>query len=696
MAVNLNNIFSFSSTNGGKPPESQAPGKSKNDYIPDEEKTSQLKSLFGGLQTGSKKPKSFFLTSEGLGLFKTEESGDPATRRLVGGYSNPRRLKQSLNFIGFISENLVVVLEKIALQEDDPKPFLELQLQGPVDFELTDEFLSIEDKGTSLLLNVREKKLIFKRPLAPEDKGTGIGRPILCKTQLAFYHLSSSVSIQRYDRVPHPSGKSQAKTPPTPVSHTAKEILQEQLALESFLGPEFRQEEEITLPKGFKVTSAYVAADDRLLLMILSKKTLLCLSSRLKPEGEFVLTEEDVHEAVIKVSPDGKNALILLTNFFDATHRSYYGQNSLFLLAVREAKLAKVPVVTGAIHNFMWSKNGEEFLAFSGDMPTHAIFYNQFGEPKIELGVLYANFAKFSPDRKYLAVGATGNLTSPLLIYDNAQLKIVAEVKPIIGAKFKWLPDSRRFTFSTCQAKLKVDNQVAMFRLTGEPLTRLNLADGQLFESLYCWEGTTEKDVKFHVEPEVEKPVKARKIMNLKTTEDNNLIFKKESREIKFISEAHINEVNEEIAKEQRLRDEEAKAKAKAKQEKEAAPKVVLLQKGANFGLARPKPEDDAEGKEAQKKAKSIRREQKGGNVDSSVDPNGKEDPERPKKKRASRVKKDGEKGEGDAQGSAAPDDEEPAPTKSSSKAPKKSPKKGKPKKAGPSPLGDLLAPPKE
>lgn len=611
MAVNLGNIFNLAAVSSPLSDSSNNKPTQKKELLADEEKTNALKSLVGVMPKGAFKPKSYLLTSEGIGLFKTEETGNPSTKRRIGEYTQVKKMTQSHSYLAFLSENKLVVFEKMALQDENPKAYLEVPVQSVSDFEINDEFLTIEDKNAALLVGLREKKLVFKGSQTNDDKCKGIGKPILCKTELAFFHFSSSGSINRYGRLVTPGQKS---LPPTTENLPPIANLDSQLSQETYLSPDFQLQEEISLPKGFKISSVNLADNDRLLLLILTKKLILVLSKRLKPEGEFPLDIQEVHEAQIKVSPDGKNALFLLTNFFDETLRSYYGENFLYLVGTTEGKLVKVPTVSGPIHNFTWSKNGEEFLVFSGHMPSHAIFYNQFGEPKIELGVLYANFGKFSPDRRYLAVGASGNLSSSLLIYDNQQLKIVSEVKPITGAKFKWLPDSRRFTLSTCQDKLKVDNQVSMFRLTGEQLMKIDYSDGQLIECMYCWEGSAEKDVQFYVEGEgnAEKPVKVKKIMNLKTTDAIENIFKKESREIKFISEVHIAEVNEAIKKAQKVKDEEKESKAKAKGKEEVVPKVVVLQKGANFGLPRvAKVEDEngqGEGRRDDRKSKMGRK----------------------------------------------------------------------------------------
>lgn len=656
MAVNLGNIFSLASGAGSLAGEAPAQAVRTPASVADEEKTRALRSIFGGFQTAAPKPKSYLLTSEGQGLFRTEESGNPATKRRIGDYKEAKRLTQSTHFWAFLCENRVVVFEKVALQEETPTAYLEIPVQSVNDLQLSEDFLAIEDKTASLLVGLRSRRLIFKGVQAIEDRCPGIGKPMVCKSDVAFYIFSASGTIQKYSMAP--TAKPKDATPP-PVPAPAAPVLAEQLAAESFLSPDFRLEEEISLPKGFKISSAHLTANDGLLLLILAKKVVLLLSKWLKPEGEFPLGDQEVHEAQIKVSPDGKNALILLTNFFDESLRSYYGENFLFLLDTKEGKLVRVPTVSGPIHNFTWSKSGGEFLAFSGHMPTYVIFYNQFGEPKIQLGSLYANFGKFSPDRRYLAVGASGNLTSSLLIYDNQQLKIVAEVKPITGAKFKWLPDSRRFTLSTCQDKLKVDNQVSMFRLTGELLTRLDHTDGQLFECMYVWEGTAEKDVQFFGEAEPEKTAKPKKLMNLKTSDALESIIKKESRDIQFISEAHIVEVNEELKRAQKAKEEEVKAKAKP--EKEAAPKVVVLQKGKNFGVPRPKPEEEEGAGEAKKDEKTAKNNRKKSQYDTS----GAQDPDKPKKLTRKQNKTAAPLEGGEAE--APPTEETPAPTSSES-----------------------------
>ena len=104
--------------------------------------------------------------------------------------------------------------------------------------------------------------------------------------------------------------------------------------------------------------------------------------------------------------------------------------------------------------------------------------------------------------------------------------------------------------------------------------------------------------------------------MNLKTDENVSSAFKTESRTVKFIGIAYIEQINDELTKVQKTKDEEiAKNKVIPKTAK------VILSKGGNFGLQKvqkvipEEPEDDV-GVDKQKKKKHITNKKKKLNQD--------------------------------------------------------------------------------
>lgn len=551
-------------------------------------KTNELMSLLK-FQIGEQgSAKSHFLVSERDGLFVIEESGDPKTKRAVGNYQNIKSLNKNTKFFAFICENRVIVYEISALQDEQPKCYLEVTCVNLVGYHLSEEFLHIDDKTSAVLIDIVRKKLVFKGVQAIEDKCQLKCRPIACKTQMSFYHFPAANHIIKYSRLKTPASQNQLlKTSQDPelIMKENMLLIKQIPTLTHYIDSEYRQEEEICLPKSAKITSANLAFNDQLLLLIMSEKMILVLSNTLKPEQEFKLPLKDVHESQIKMSPDKKSALILFTNYFDESARSYYGENFLYLLSLSSGDLKSVPTIIGPVHSVVWTKNSEEFIVFSGHMPAHVLFYNKLCEPKIELGILFANFGKFSPNRRYLAIGASGNLSSSLLIYDNQELKLVSEVKGISGSRFAWLPDSNRFTLVVSQDKLKVENKLSVFNINGELLLNIDYSDGQLFEVAFCGTTKSNPNTTYYAQKDnTERVVKAKRIMNLKTTDTVDSVFKKESREIKFLINDYIDEVNVDLQKKQKEREEEAKAKkeAKAKLKPEVAPKV-LLARGSGF-----------------------------------------------------------------------------------------------------------------
>ena len=239
---------------------------------------------------------------------------------------------------------------------------------------------------------------------------------------------------------------------------------------------------EFRIPKGGVASSVSLTADNGLCILCLSTKVALITDDNLTPIFAIDLPQESFHEAQIQMSKNRQCALVLFTNYLDDSGKSYYGTNRLQLINTHSGKSTDVLTVRGPIHSISWNPNSTEFVAFSGHMPAHSIIYSNFGDSRIQMGVLYANFAKWSPDSKFIAVGGFGSLDTGLSIYDSADLKIVSQVKTEQATSFKWLSDSKRFMMAILFHKLKVANCVRLYSVEGNLLLKLNFSKTQLLE----------------------------------------------------------------------------------------------------------------------------------------------------------------------------------------------------------------------
>ena len=594
MSVNLQNIFSFQTTK----PETFVDNTQSDDV-----RTNELKTLLSVFDFGLKKTQNFFLLSQKEGLFKIAENGDLKTKARLSNHQNCRLLQQTDSFFAFLSEGNLVVFEKWSLQEESPLVYLELTLSSLLSFKISETLLAIDTRSHAILIDLRKKILLFKEKQVLEEKCKVKSRPLICQGDKAFFHFPRGNQIQRYTLGKDYWDKKEERKENT--------SLAESLENDAYLHQSVRLDEEISLPKGFRATSAHLTFENGLLLFLMSKRLLLVLSEFLKPEGEYLLQDEEIHEAQIKLSKDKQKALVLLTNYFDESLKSYYGLNFLFLLDLTAGQPIRVKTITGPIHNILWSQNSEEFIVFSGHMPAHVLFYNRFGEPKLELGIMYANFGKFSPDQKYLVLGASGNLSGNMLIYDNIALKLSAEVKSPSGSKFKWMADSQRFELATCQDRLKVDNCLTLHGVSGKCLMRVDCSESQLNETLFIQNCFSQTALEYNDNSFVEKPKKEKRVLTQRIIDNVISGLKKESREVRYISNQYIDETNLDIARMQLVKDEEAKLH----QKKHKKVGNVVLTKGENFGLSRvPKvilEEYEGEDKEQPKNGKRKKKKSK-------------------------------------------------------------------------------------
>ena len=140
---------------------------------------------------------------------------------------------------------------------------------------------------------------------------------------------------------------------------------------------------------------------------------------------------------------------------------------------------------------------------------------------------------------------------------------------------------------ATCNDRLKVDNILKLFSVTGESLLTIDYSHSKLFDVIYIQMNKQSEDIKyFNTKEEGEKKV-GRRLLNLKV--DENLLngIQRESEEIKFISSDYIVQKNQQIKEHQKSIEEEKELRMQ-KQKKNT--KTLVLVKGENFGMAKQKP----------------------------------------------------------------------------------------------------------
>jgi len=252
-------------------------------------------------------------------------------------------------------------------------------------------------------------------------------------------------------------------------------------------------------------------------------------------EHEFL----NAHEIKITWAPDGQSMLILTTNLIDDTGMSYYGKNIIYLFDYVLKEIKELDTFVGPIHDHAWNHSSTEFVIISGFMPAHAILYDKNSGPRFQFCAAHRNMLYWSPLKRFLAIAGFGNLKGDIDIWDTYTLTTVGKCKSSQTSHFEWCPDGRKFLTAILTPKLRVDNQIKVFKYTGELIQVVHFNDTELYAcewlkgvDKYYDRPATPKNNDSSKGKELD-PAKPKKIMRLIREEDDGIINKEEgSKEI--------------------------------------------------------------------------------------------------------------------------------------------------------------------
>jgi hypothetical protein len=461
-SINRDNIFSF--TVSAPQAQKGEPGPKKPDQ--DEQRTRALMDVLEGFNFQIHSKPNYVLINEAQRLYMVPENGDLSRRHTVVENRLCERFVQSESgqFLAVYTPGACVVLkvqdDALYKSLDDPANiYLEVPVPAPptMRFSKSERLLVVQTRGFSSIVDLKTKQTLFAKTFQLEESLKMKSNPLFFTNEASFFFFASPSTVQLYDII-----KKKVKGG------------DETISISDNYSKEFK------IPRGGIASSITLTKDNGLCILCLNTKVALIIDDNLNPIFALELPQESFHEAQIKMSKDFQYVLILFTNYLDDSGKSYYGTNRLQLINTHSGKSTDVLTVRGPIHSIGWNPNSSEFLAFSGHMPAHSIIYSNVGESRIQLGVLYANFAKWSPDSKFIALGGFGSLDTGLSIYDSADLKIVSQVKTEQATTFKWLSDSQRFIMAILFHKLKVANCFRLYSIDGSLLLKLNFSRTQL------------------------------------------------------------------------------------------------------------------------------------------------------------------------------------------------------------------------
>ncbi|KAI9208325.1 eukaryotic translation initiation factor eIF2A-domain-containing protein [Polychytrium aggregatum] len=174
----------------------------------------------------------------------------------------------------------------------------------------------------------------------------------------------------------------------------------------------------------------------------------------------------------------GTHILVLARTDVDKTGQSYYGETSLYFLAIAGNYDCRVTLdKPGPIHDVCWSPNSKEFIVVYGIMPAKATLFDHRANSMYEFGMAPRNFVKFNAQGRLICIGGFGNLAGELDVWDRIGFKKLTTINATNSSSCQWSPDGRHIMTSTLYKRMKVDNGIKIWHHSGALVYKLDVKE---------------------------------------------------------------------------------------------------------------------------------------------------------------------------------------------------------------------------
>ncbi|CCF56061.1 hypothetical protein KAFR_0A06260 [Kazachstania africana CBS 2517] len=177
----------------------------------------------------------------------------------------------------------------------------------------------------------------------------------------------------------------------------------------------------------------------------------------------------------LKWNDHGNAILGLAITDFDATNKSYYGENTLYMLSFQGVNgtlggsSVRVNLSNGPVHDFTWSPTSRQFGVIAGFMPATISFFDMKGNVVHSLPQQSKNTMLFSPNGKYILIGGFGNLTGSVEILDrHNKFNRITQFDASNTSVCKWSPGGEFIITATTSPRLRVDNCIKIWHVSGQ------------------------------------------------------------------------------------------------------------------------------------------------------------------------------------------------------------------------------------
>jgi len=165
----------------------------------------------------------------------------------------------------------------------------------------------------------------------------------------------------------------------------------------------------------------------------------------------------------------GTSLLVEALTDVDKSNKSYYGETTLYLLSAKGDFDARVTLdKDGPIHDVAWSPNSKEFGVVYGYMPAKTTIFNHRAVATHSFPIGPRNKIIFSPAGRFALVAGFGNLAGQIDIYDlEKDYRKLCTIESGNPSVCEWSADSRFIMTATLSPRLRVDNGVKLWHVTG-------------------------------------------------------------------------------------------------------------------------------------------------------------------------------------------------------------------------------------
>ncbi|KAL8691967.1 MAG: hypothetical protein Q9218_002911 [Villophora microphyllina] len=171
----------------------------------------------------------------------------------------------------------------------------------------------------------------------------------------------------------------------------------------------------------------------------------------------------------LKWNSEGTGLIVLAQTEVDKSGKSYYGETTLYLLSVNGEFDSRIDLdKDGPIHDVTWSPNSKEFGVVYGYMPAKTTIFNTRAKATHSFSLGPRNTINFSPHGRFVLVAGFGNLAGQMDIYDLEKnyLKICT-IEASNASVCEWSPDGTHILTATTSPRLRVDNGVRIWHVSG-------------------------------------------------------------------------------------------------------------------------------------------------------------------------------------------------------------------------------------